>query len=191
MGLICFSNGKNDSGIGWSQAADFFRALQDTRRPHVFVWGQRGHGQRPRLPISLQDRAMPMDLRINQSLPAFTGCSLDDDPGRGDPKDGDPQGQANLYLYWETDDVVDQLDRWEMTVGLVEKAPRDNCTVTITPRRLQGFRLQPNQRLRWANVTVDDGREIQTGQATADEYGLVTLENVRVGKSKNRIVIAR
>ena len=67
--------------IGWEQAAEFYRALQETRRPHIFVWGQSGHGQRARLPISLNDRHMPMDLRIDQSLPAFTNCSLDDDPG--------------------------------------------------------------------------------------------------------------
>ena len=29
-------------------AAAFFRALQETKRPHIFVWGQSGHGQRAR-----------------------------------------------------------------------------------------------------------------------------------------------
>ena len=46
IGLIAFSNGKNDGGIGWPQAVEFYRALQETRRPHLFVWGQQGHGQR-------------------------------------------------------------------------------------------------------------------------------------------------
>jgi len=191
IGLICFSNGKNDGGIGWPQAAQFYRALHDTRRPHLFVWGQGGHGQRARLPISLSDRAMPMDLRTDQSLPAFTHCSLDDDPGNGDPNDGDAEGQVNLYLYWETDDVVDQVDRWEMTVGLVEKAPRDECTVNVTPRRRQQFKPQTGQRLRWTNTAMKDKREIQTGRVTVDQLGLITLEGVRVTKGKNRITISR
>jgi pimeloyl-ACP methyl ester carboxylesterase len=191
IGLICFSNGKNDSAIGWPQAVEFLQALQDTRRPHVFVWGQGGHGQRARLPISLSDRDMPMDLRIDQSLPAFTACSLDDDPGHGDPKDGDSEGQINLYLYWDTNDIVDQAASWGMTVGLVAKAPQNKCTVNITPRRLQRLKPQPGQKFQWSNTSLSDNSKIQTGQVTADEYGLITLEKIVVTKGKNRISIER
>ncbi len=191
IGLICFSNGKNDGGIGWAQAAEFFRALQETRRPHIFVWGQGGHGQRASLPVSLADRRMPMDLRIDQSLPAFTDCSLDDNPGDGNPKDGDAAGQANRYLFWETDDVVDRPDRWEMTIGLVEKAPKNDCTVNITPRRLQKFKPKPGQKVRWINTSLPDNKQLQTGRATADKHGLITLEGVRIGKTKNRLAFWR
>ncbi len=190
IGLICFSNGKNDGGIGWEQAAEFYRALQETRRPHIFVWGQSGHGQRARLPVSLSDRHMPMDLRTDQSQPAFTDCSLDDDPGNGDPKDGDPEGQSNLYLFWETDDVVDTKDSWQMTVGLVGKAPQDGCTADITPRRIQQFKPKAGAKVNWTNTSVDTGREIQTGQAVVDEFGLITLREVRIEKGKNRIAIS-
>ncbi|MBN2474187.1 MAG: hypothetical protein JXB62_06250 [Pirellulales bacterium] len=189
IGLICFSNGKNDSGIGWPQAAEFARALQETRRPHVFVWGQSGHGQRARLPVSLSDRLMPMDLRTDQSLPAFTGCSLDDEPGNGDPGDGDSEGQRNLYLAWRTDDIVDRADRWEMTVRLIEQAPAEACMVHVTPRRLQRLKLRPDQQVQWASVPPGESRATQTGQATADRHGLITLEDVQVTKSGNRLVL--
>lgn len=189
IGLICFSNGKNDGAIGWEQAAEFFRALQETKRPHIFVWGQGGHGQRARLPVSLNDRWMPMDLRTDQSLPAFTACSLDDKPGDGDPDDGDPEGQANLYLFWETGDVVDRADRWEITVGLVDRAPEEACTVDITPRRLQELELRPDKQVTWTNLSLPERAELQTGKATVNRYGLVTLEKVRVTKTKNRIVL--
>ena len=187
IGLIAFSNGKNDGAIGWAQAVEFFRALQDTRRPHVFVWGQSGHGQRAALPVSLSDRHMPMDLRTDQSLPAFSNCSLDDDPGSGDPKQGDPKGQANLYLFWETGDVVDRSDGWEMTVGLIDKAPEDQCTVDVTPRRLQRLKPNPGRQLEWTNTSLSTNKQIQAGQVTADRQGLITLEGVRVGRGKNRI----
>jgi len=52
-------------------------------------------------------------------------------------------------LYWETDNVVDQTDHWEMTVGLVDQAPQDECTVDITPRRLQQFRPISTTSLSW------------------------------------------
>jgi pimeloyl-ACP methyl ester carboxylesterase len=189
IGLICFSNGKNDSGIGWKQAVLFHRALQETRRPHVFVWGQSGHSQRAKLPVSLSDRRMPMDLRVDQSQPAFTGCSLDDDPGDGEPADGDPEGQSNRYLYWETEEVVDREDRWAMTLGLAPQAPEDRCTVDVTPRRLQQFRLQPEAVVRWTNHDSSSGQMVQEGEATADSSGLVTLPEVIVTKQKNRIEI--
>jgi len=191
VGLICFSNGKNDGAIGWQQAAEFHRALQETRQPHVFVWGQSGHGQRAQLPISLSDRQMPMDLRTDQSLPAFTGCSLDDDPGNGRPNDGDPKGQSNLYLYWETEAIVDQPGQWETVVGLVDKAPKGECTVNVTPRRLQRFKPKPGQTYKWTNTTINLGATLQTGQATADRHGLITLEQVRVSRAGSRISVTR
>jgi pimeloyl-ACP methyl ester carboxylesterase len=191
IGFITFSNGKNDGGIGWPQAAEFFRALQETRRPHVFVWGQSGHGQRALMPVSLGQRVLPIDVRTDQSLPAFTHCSLDDAVGNGDPKDGDDKGQANLYLAWETKDIVDTESRWETTVYLIAKATQDTCTVHITPRRLQKLNPEPGRTLPWTNTDLKTGEAVQKGAATADRWGLVTLEKVTVGKGKNRIVIGK
>ncbi len=191
VGLICFSNGKNDGAIGWEQAVEFYRALQDTRQPHIFVWGQSGHGQRARLPISTDDRAMPMDLRTDRSLPAFTRCSLDDKPGNGDPADGDAEGQVNLYLFWKTDDVVDRPDRWEMTVGLIASAPKDDCTVDVTPRRMQHFSPLPGQSVQWFSRALTNGKGVQSGKVTVDSQGRATLVGVRVSKGRQRLVLSR
>ncbi|MHB1037157.1 MAG: alpha/beta hydrolase family protein [Pirellulales bacterium] len=191
IGLITFSNGKNDGGIGWRQAQQFYRALQDTHRPHIFVWGQSGHGQRAQLPVTLNDRDVALQPRTDQSLPAFTACSLDDRPGNGDPADGDPKGQVNLYLAWSMADVVDRPDRWETTVYLVEQAPQDTCTVNITPRRLQQLKLAAGEKVAWSNTPASGGAALQTGQATTDATGHVTLDGVRVGKGKSRVRIER
>ena len=153
------------------------------------MWGQSGHGQRAQLPVTLNDREVVLAPRTDQSQPAFTACSLDDNPGRGDPADGDPKGQVNLYLFWETRDVVDQADRWEMTVGLVNKAPQDSCTVCITPRRLQKLKPQPGEKFRWTNTPSGAEKPSQSGQLAADEHGLVTLPKVQVSKQKNRLAI--
>ena len=191
IGLISFSNGKNDSGIGWPQAAEFYRALQETRRPHLFVWGQGGHGERAQLPITLNDRFVALEPRTDQSQPAFTACSLDDRPGSGNPADGDPKGQVNLYLFWETGNVVDQPDSWEMTVGLVDKAPKDRCTVSITPRRLQKLKPERGEKFRWTNTPVGSDKAIQSGEVAADDFRLLTIPQVTVTKGKNRIVIRK
>ena len=195
VGFVIFSNGKNDNGIGWTQAVEFYRALQETRRPHLFVWGQGGHGQRAIMPGggggAIREREMPIDIRTDQSLPAFTHCSLDDNPGSGDPADGDPEGQVNAYLYWETRDIVDQTGRWEITVRLIDDAPRDTATVDITPRRWQKFKAQSSEKLKWTNVSFESNKIIQSGEVVADKWGLITLEKVVVGKGKNRITVVK
>jgi len=197
--FISFTNGKNDSGIGWPQAADFARALQETRQPHLFTWGQSGHGHRVYVPTPSGggDNAIPLvDIRLGHSVPAFTRCSLDDNPGSGDPADGDPKGQRNLYLRWDTDDIVDEADRYEITVYLIESAPEDECTVDMTPRRCRKFKPGPRTRLKWTSSPRSPsaaGRgargQVQSGEVTADRWGLVTLERVKVGKARNRIKI--
>ena len=179
--LICFSNGKNDGAIGWPQARDFWKALQETRRPHLFVWGQAGHGQRARLPGSVPgDRELELDVRADRTLPAFTNCNLDGDPGGGDPTQGDPEGQSNLYLYWDVE-AVDRADEWAMTLRLARGARRDACTVDVTPRRCRSFRLKAGTRVRWTNEAGGSGK------VTADRWGLVTVPAVRVPKRGSRL----
>jgi hypothetical protein len=164
--------------------------LQETRRPHLFRWDQAGHGSRATMPGG-GERILPLDLRTDQTLPAFTNGSLDDNPGTGSPENGDPAGQVNAYLYWETKDVVDQPLVWEMTIGLIEQAPERTATVNVTPRRCQQFRLKPGERVTWTNTPSGRERPVQSGEAVADQWGLVTLERVLTGKSRNRLRISR
>ena len=198
--FIGFGNGKNDHGIGWPHAVDLAKALQQARQPHAVIWRLRGHGSGTFYPR--------IKFRSDQSLPAFTGCSLDDDIGTAtklaepvdyklpwgqvakDIYDGAREGQINTYLRWKTDDVVDLPERWEMTVYLTGGkggAPEDACTVNITPRRLQKLKVAPGAAFAWTNTSVKAGEVVQTGRATPDVHGRVTLEKVTVTKDRNRI----
>jgi hypothetical protein len=185
--FITVSNGRNDGDIGWKQAVDFARVLQETKRPHLFSWGTNGHSQSLMMPLSLQSHVMPLDLRVDLSVPAFTRCSLDQDPGDGDPSQGDPQGGMNLYLTWQTSDIVDRPNRWEISLSLVDAAPQDQCVVDVTPRRLQVFATDPGTEFEWSNVGSDG--LVQQGRVRADEYGLVTVERLQVTKLGNRLSI--
>lgn len=91
------------------------------------------------MPGNGSERVMPLDIRTDQVLPAFTNCSLDDDPGNGDPASGDQAGQANRWLYWDDHTLVDTADRLEMTVALMDKAPAQDCAVDITPAGYSSF----------------------------------------------------
>jgi hypothetical protein len=213
-GLICASNGKSDGAIGWKQAYLFARALQETRRPHIYNWGPGGHGTR-----TLFGANVPIDARTDQSLPAFTNGSLDNDIGTGRRKskeeieaerkkkiqelkkagkdvpkrihilrtDGDPSGAYNAHLRWDTADVIDTEDTWEMTVYLVDRAPKDACTVDLTPRRLQDFKTTQGTKVRYSITDLKENKVLAEGTVTADQYDLVTLKQIPVTKTRVRV----
>ncbi len=190
IGFITWSNGKNDGAIGWNQAVQFYRAMQETRRPHLFVWGQGGHGQRAVMPGGTgEQRNNPLDIRTDQSLPAFTRCSLDEDPGDGRPENGDPTGSVNCFLLWDTRDIVDETNRWGMTVYLAGSAPKEECTVDLTPRRLQKLPHAAGRTCQWSNRSLQDGTVLQSGRVTADPHALITLERLQIRKTRNRVEI--
>ncbi len=197
--FVGFGNGKNDGGIGWLHVVDLARALQEARQPHALVWRMAGHGSGTFYPREI-------DFRLDQSLPAFTGCSLDDDIGtarkRQTPKqfinrekevlqdvwDGDSEGQINTFLRWSTADIVDEPGKWECTVLLEPKAPKDECSVNITPRRLQKLQVEPGRKFQWTARRVKGGQP-QSGTAIADKDALVTLAKVTVGKDGTRLIL--
>jgi hypothetical protein len=197
--FLSFANGKNDDQIGWYQAVVTVKALQETKRPFVFRWGMGGHGERAIFMFN------PEIMALDKSIPAFHNCSLDNKIGNGtklsisqkfktqegkvldDWYDGDSKGQINAYLLWES--VVEGDDKYEITVFLTKEAPKDTCTVDITPRRTQKFKAKPGEKFKWSNISLKDGKEIQAGAATSDQWGLVTIEKLIVSKGKNRVKI--
>jgi len=193
MPFICTANGKNDSGIGWTQAWKTITALQAARQPHKFVWGQSGHSQRSILPGENQsDRYVGVRISKNQTVPAFTNCSQDGDMGDGDPDVGDTAGHINRYLLWDVDDVVDEAGRWEMTVYLIAASPDTSCTVDVTPRRCRNFSPGAGTACDWENRDATTGTVIESGVVVSGQYGLVTLPQITVNRrnvNKNRLVI--
>jgi S-formylglutathione hydrolase FrmB len=189
IGFMTFSNSKNDHAIGWSQAVRFVRALQEARQPHMFVWSTSGHDGRAQMPDGGGERVNPLDLRVDQSLPAFTRGSLDDAPGDGDPSTGARAGQINAALAWTPSSIRDEQDEWSITLRLAQGAAVQSGTADVTPRRLQRFKLRAGDRVRWTNQV--NGREVQTGEVVADQWGLVTLPQVQIDRSGSRLIVRR
>ncbi len=189
IGFITFANGKNDTGIGWSQSVEFVKALQETRQPHMFTWGGAGHSQRALMPVDGSERVMPLDLRTDQSLPAFTRSTLDDDIGAGTENTGAATGQINGYLTWRTDSIIDEPTRWSIVVAVTDRAQQATASADLTPRRLQQFKLRPGDKVEWTNSSGSS--VVQRGDAEADTYGLVTLPQVQISRGGNRIAVTR
>jgi pimeloyl-ACP methyl ester carboxylesterase len=200
--LMVILVGRNDTTVGWPDKPVFFRIMEATRHGGCFYWDERSHGPQPkdkrywyqgRTPppdmANLAEKA-PMEVdfltcRRDQSYPAFSRCSLNDDPGDGKSDSGAPHGQINGYLFWDTSSIVDTPTHWEMTLKLTPGAPKDNCTVDVTPRRLQKFKVHKGQKIRWS---VRDGMD---GEVTADQWCLITIPSVRVTKADTRLQISK
>ncbi|NUQ61637.1 MAG: prolyl oligopeptidase family serine peptidase [Pirellulales bacterium] len=200
--LMVILVGKNDTTVGWADKPVFFRAMESTRHGGSFYWDRRSHGAQPvdgrywhqgRTPppdmAGLAEKA-PIEVdflafRRDRSYPAFSRCSLNDNPGDGRPESGAPHGQINGYLLWDAGDIVDTPTRWEMTLKLTPGAPRDECTVDVTPRRLQALQVAQGEKFRW---DIQGG---DSGEATADQWRLVTIPSVRVTKAGIRLRIEK
>jgi hypothetical protein len=185
--MACFftqpKDGNHGAEYGWQDDPKGLAALRDARQPYLAQWGGAS--------VAREVADGVRSLRWDRSVPAFSRCSLDNNPGNGDCDDGDPWGQINGYLFWDYDDVVDEEGRWAMTVYLVESCPEDACAVDITPRHCSRFRPKPGEKFKWTNKAVKDGSSTAPGAVEADRSGLVTLKQVTVTKGKNRIEIFR
>ncbi len=168
--------------FGWQDDPKGWAALRDARQPYVGSWGGR---------VSRQVRDLLDKIKWDRSIPAFSNCSIDSNPGNADPAEGDPWGQINGYLLWEYETIVDKKGRWEMTVLLSGDAFAESCTVDITPRHRNKFYPKPGSKFNWTNTSLADGKVIQSGEVVADKWGLVTLTDVVVTKGKNRLVISK
>ncbi|MBN1418765.1 MAG: hypothetical protein JXP34_08305 [Planctomycetes bacterium] len=184
--FICISGTGKDSGhtseFGWQDDPRGWRALLDARQPFAAAWSGESH----RYPAFRRFDA----LNWEGTIPAFSNGSLDDNPGNGDPADGDYYGQINGYLLWDDEDRIDESDRWEMTLFVLDECSREGCTVDVTPRHCARFEPKPGERFAWTNA-LPDGRRVATGETKADRWGLVTIPRLILTKARHRVALRR
>ena len=169
--------------FGFMPWPEMIHAMASTKRAFAANWSSNGPG-----PVGPLRDLVPR-IRLHQSLPAFTNCSLDHSPGDGDHDDAEKGGGINLYQLWDPETLVDEPGRWEATLSLRDDCPYPECTTDLTPRRCQSFKAKPGGTFTW--VVVADGKELQAGASTADDWGLVTLKSVVLRKTRCRVTIAR
>ncbi len=182
----CVSGTGKDSGhtseYGWQDDPRAWAALRDARQPFCAFWSCGSSGELSKLIRSMQ---------WDKSIPAFSNCSLDNNPGCGDAAHGDYYGQINGYIFWEYETIVDEKDRWEITAFLTDASPEESCTVDITPRHCKKFKPAPGRKFKWTNTRLADGKRVATGGVEADKWGLVTIRQLAVTRGKNRIRILK
>jgi hypothetical protein len=175
LGWAC---GRHDGWATWQEHIDMVRAMTAAHHGFAFSWNDGNHSSGGRAK-QLIDKYYPAEkFARDRSYPAFGNSSLDDDMGSGDPNEGDPVGGINLGFLWS--DVRDEANAW--SVKLANDLAETEMTVDVTPRRCQAFRRKPGDVLKWS--TSAGG----SGTVTADAWGLVTVEQVKLEPGRETIL---
>jgi hypothetical protein len=173
--FVCWNLGRNDGYGKWPNHLAMVKTLTRNHHGFAFGWNNAGHGGAKKRFRRLLKYYPPQRFARNLSYPAFGNSSLDDDMGPGPKDQGDLEGFINVGFVWT--DPVDEPDRWQVTLSNDEA--KADMTVDVTPRRCQRFQCKPGQKLRW---TAGTG---QSGELTADRWGLVTVRQVRIEPGEN------
>jgi hypothetical protein len=146
----CWSSapGGHETEIGWPPFPRFVWALQETKHPCLYDYSRQS-------PVAKAITSGQLQIRMDQSLPAFAHCTLDDNLGEGSLGSGQRSGQVNGYLLWDPATILDEPASWQITIWLDESAiPFDDCTVDLTPRYYQKFKAAPGEKFAWTNTLI-------------------------------------
>jgi len=190
-------NGRNDTVVGWSEKIPFYAAMNASRHGWAFFWDERAHGGQSPYSRAWRENGtedailgwMLENIRRDAPYPAFANASIDDDPGDGNPEDGDPIGTINGYLRWDATEGRDTEGEWSIELYLSESAPAATCTVDVTPRRTSAFRPAPGTTLRYKVRAVSDGELLVAGTAIVDGLGLATLPAIPLTMDRVRLTV--
>ncbi|MCS6990914.1 MAG: MopE-related protein [Chitinophagales bacterium] len=184
-------NGKNDKLMGWTEKVIWYDSVNSNRIGGYFFFDMREHGGEGRTWNSLPFEPERYSTKV--SYPAFSYCSVNENPGTGTNASGDPVGSINGYLNW-ADPVVDQPDLWKVRIFMRNlgtltgiKAAPDSCLVDVTPRRRQQFKPEPGTYLVWE--VRHRGQIVHSG-GFIYEGGLLTIPAVKVFKDTSELSIS-
>lgn len=191
--LIFDVHGKKDVTVAWSsKIIDWFDSLEANRTGGVFYWDQRTHGGDGKNFLPEETTPDFFRYRTDKAYPAFSYCSINQDPGNGSVTSGDKYGAYNGYLDWE-DNITDNTCDFTVNVflknfyvgGVLDGEQYNTCKTDISFRRLQNFQPNAGQTIKWknfdnSNTKIQNGSFVYTG-------GLLTIKGITVNKSGNRI----
>ena len=141
-------------------------------------------------------------LRRDLAFPAFSNSSADNNPGTGRARDGrgwhprkgyagkqrvpgdtgwdgDPQGALGRFLRWDSTQILDSFDRFEVPLRHIRTTEPDSTTITVDValRRRQRFRPGAGETIHFQLGTqagsVDvglDGSVVIPGLVLGDEW---------------------
>ena len=167
MGWNC---GRADGFASWQEEVDMVKAMAAAHHGFAFSWNNGNHGEGAASRGLVNKYYGPGTFARNRSYPAFSNSSIDNNMGSGDAKEGDLVGGINLGFAWKN--VVDEAGKWSAAIS--NDLAKAEMTVDVTPRYCQKFKAKPSEKFKWTNSAGG------AGEVAADQWGLVTIEKVRI-----------
>ncbi len=208
--LIRMHNGKQDTTILWQYVPDFLRTYQNYGGL-VAYWDQSTHTNsdpdgyltftewkfldRAACPngedsinncwyVQTNDGFNYFYFDLDQSYISFSDFSLNGNPGNGDVSDGDSIGAINRFPWYNRSTIVDQANRYEVNLYLLDIATSSMATVSVTPRRLQNLIHTQGTNYNWQFGT-------QSGTVTADQNGKIKISGLHISKTSTKLIITK
>ncbi|MBA2422897.1 MAG: hypothetical protein H0V61_06690, partial [Chitinophagales bacterium] len=187
-------HGKQDVTIGWVQSKHWYDTVNVSRQGGAWFWDQRVHDNTGAKFLEEETRIDYERFTLARSFPAFSNCSVNQNPGSGSPNSGDPWGAINGYLDWNDASIVDNNFNYSITCfvkdlyagGIPAPNQYDSCTTDITFRRLQQFNPTIGQTVYW---TVKNSNDIIVQQGSTAYTGPLTLSGIKIYRSGSTITL--
>jgi hypothetical protein len=181
--------GRRDSVVGWRQLAQVLRTADSLGAGIAAFWDERGHGSTgPFVWTPQEDAALLYRYRTDRSWPSFSSVSTNNSPS-----DTASRGMMNAAADW-FEPVVDLPDLWSVGLRRTTLAMGDSVirisgpvSVTITPRKLQRFRIRSGA---WYRCEVLDGvRSLYSAVIQAQKNGVLSFSSVPLPEQPVRFEI--
>ena len=188
-------HGRNDTKAGWIQKFHWFDTLNAYRQGGTWFWDERTHGGGGAQFTDAETTPDYTRYYSNRSYPAFSYCTLNQNPGTGDPTDGDPYGAINGYLDWDDNSISDKACTYSINCfikdfyvgGQLDPVQYDVGFTDITLRRTKKFHPVDGQTISWTNYGVN-GNLLQSGSFVYNG-NLISLYGIKIKRSGSTLTL--
>lgn len=205
--FIEMSGGRTDLVVGFKDKPEFAKLAQKMMMGYQLYWRAGGHGGQAARELEKDlptTRILPQpDLRSfqrNQSFPALANCTANDDfgtidlavpkgrrPAYGAPGVGDLVGTINGEVSWDRTSIIDEPERFVITLNIENWAVKDKATADVTPRRVQRFKPSRGSSIECKVIDLSSGEVLLSKTVEPDEDGFLTVKSVPLLKTGTRL----
>jgi hypothetical protein len=166
------------SSNGYADGRKFYELMLARHAGIVadFEWG--GARYVPVSNTGTYPNAIRLDIRKGKSFLAFSTARALKAVKQGE------MGSMNEQFRWS--DVADEADRYEATLFM---QGRGENVADVTPRRLQKFQVAKGKTYTWKSTGLGGKAEVQSGEATPGDDGLLVLKDVKFTSEGSRLAI--
>lgn len=201
-------SGKNDQIVEWQDRPRLYRFLDSAKTGFSLYWDERYHllWFNGHFKDSQHHRALYISRFFkNKSYPGFYNTDLypeipgrQPDPGNGSPDDGDPWGTWGGYIEWDSEEVKDTPDEWQVkcwvtgvSPSLCDVPPVDSLIVSLVPKRVKNFKILKGEKYLYTIENLSKNGIIIQDTITADEDGVIDIKDIFISKDTFLISIKR